>query len=369
VYNLRNPNAQTIAHRTRNEANSVNIKQFANELGVSPTTISRALSGRGRVSARTRDMIRNRVAELGYTPNLQAQRLVTGRAYTIALDWSGTPDQSVAQDFFLAQLVEGIQAALQRRGYGLLLCGPHLPDFVQRWVSGRAVDGVIFVGDNDEETVAAEITGYSVKSEEGAPCVVISHHEVPGMPDVRTVVLNLETGIQEVVNALAANGHQRVAFVGSRPEDDGLPLFARYMAEQGLVLPDSHIFIAGRTVEDGARALRHLMRLETPPTAIFARTDLLAVGVIRAAHHLGIRIPEQLSVIGHDDIRVAELMEPPLTTVRIDYNLLGEQAAETMFHLIETPEEHLPTSVVCTHLVLRETLAPASVGPLPGLRR
>ena len=336
----------------------MNITEFANQLGVSPTTVSRALSGRGRVSAQTRDRIRRRVSELGYAPNSQAQRLVTGRSHTIALDWNGDAAQSVLQDFFFAQLLEGIQLALQRQGYGLLLGGSHNADFVQQWVAGRAVDGVLFVGDEDtdDESVASIAA-------QGVPCVFLGHHILEGVAGVGSVALNLETGGREIAQAFAEKGHRRIAFVGTRLPDNVLPFFRAELGRLGLTLPEENIIIAGQSAEDGAKALRRLNRLPDPPTAIFARTDVLAIGILRAARRLGIAVPQQLSVVGHDDTRIAELADPPLTTVRIDYARLGERAAELIFQLIEDRERPVRPFALNTRLILRETLSFAPVLP------
>ena len=341
----------------------MNIKEFASELGVSTTTVSRALSGHGRVSARTRDMVRRRVGELGYAPNLQAQRLVTGRNYAIALDWSGYAAQSILQDFFFAQLLEGFQIALQRRGYGLLLCGPHSPEFISRWVAGRSVDGVLFIGDDDADDDAV-----AAIAAQGVPTVLLGHHPLKGLPHVGSVALELEGGIREIAQAFAQHGHQRVAYVGTRMPDPALGTFRDELALRGIPLPEDRIIIAGQEAEDGARAMRQLRRLPEPPTAIFARTDLLAIGVLRAARRLGIAVPAELSVVGHDDTRIAELSDPPLTTVRIDYARLGERAAETLIGLIEEPTKPAPAFFMNTHLVVRETLSFPPLTSLPSVR-
>src|SRR5690348_11688563 len=121
----------------------MNIKEFANAIGVSPTTVSRAISGRGRISDATRRRVLERMGPLGFTPNLNAQRLSQGRTDLVALDFG--PGHDPLADLFFAELTREIQDVLEPQGYGLLLNGTS--DVLNRWVRTRAVDGVLLIGD------------------------------------------------------------------------------------------------------------------------------------------------------------------------------------------------------------------------------
>src|SRR5256885_15730379 len=125
------------------------IKESANAIGVSPSTVSRAMNGRGRLSHATRHMVRERMQELGFTPNLNAQRLSAGRTYLVAIDFGSRHDY--LSDMFLVELTRGVQDLLETRGYGLLLSGPG--EAYHRWVKTRAVDGVILVGDQSDDAI------------------------------------------------------------------------------------------------------------------------------------------------------------------------------------------------------------------------
>src|SRR5947209_1838060 len=131
----------------------MNIKEFARAVGVSPTTVSRAINGQGRLSAATRRMVLERMEELGFTPNLNAQRLSYGRTYLVALDFGVRHDY--LSDMFFAELTREIQDVLEAHGYGLLLSGPG--EVMGRWVKTRAVDGVILVGDPADKTIPQTI--------------------------------------------------------------------------------------------------------------------------------------------------------------------------------------------------------------------
>ncbi len=341
------------------------IKEFARAVGVSTTTVSRTVSGQGRISPATREMVLRRMDELGYTPNLNAQRLAAGRAYTVALAFGGT---QVLSDMFLTELTQGIQNALHVRGYGLLLNAPG--NTLQRWVKSQAVDGVIVVGcgplgmnllgdEAQDERIAREIADMK------APCVVIGHDPVTRIEGVGSVVIDLRSGARQVAQMLMIQGHSCIGFIGSHLPDSVLSGFWDELTVNGIRLREEQVIIAGRTPDDGAHALRTLLAQPEPPTAIFARTDALAVGALRAARKLNVRVPEDLSVIGHDDVSFAGLTEPPLTTVRVDCAQLGRAATEMLFHLLDKPDVPFSPQVVHTELVARETVAPMRHSKFP----
>src|SRR5262249_46339822 len=145
----------------------VTIREFAQTIGVSPTTVSHAMHGRGRVSTVTRLMVKERMAALGFTPNVNAQRLSHGRTNMVALSFGDTHDYLA--DMFSAELTHGLQEVLEQHGYGLLLSGPGEP--LTRWVRTRAVDAVIVFEPEDMELVREMASPRT-------PCIVIGTHPV-----------------------------------------------------------------------------------------------------------------------------------------------------------------------------------------------
>src|SRR5262249_19363724 len=153
------------------------IREFARSIGVSPTTVTRAIHGRGRISPQTRQMILSRMPEMGFTPNVNAQRLSHGRTNMIALDFGSRNDY--LSDPFFVEITRDILETLESRGYGLLLSG-HDP-ILDRWVRTRAVDGVILIGAPAFEDDVSEIVRV------GAACVIIANRpytEVAGVGSV-----------------------------------------------------------------------------------------------------------------------------------------------------------------------------------------
>lgn len=341
--------------RLLNQSRPKTIYEFAEAIGVSATTISRTLSGRGRVSAATRQMILTQMETLGYTPNVTAQRLVTGRTQTVLLDCGKS---SLFADLFIIELVHGIQMALEQRRYGLLLNAPGGDSL--RTVTTGTVDGVILVaGDNtgeDEDTdpavIAEQITVRNV------PCVVICHDAVAKHRGVGSVVVGLQDGAIQVARKLVAEGHRRIGFLSSRPNDKVLRHFREELTRLGVDLPERQIIIAGRTVDGGEQGMRELFRQAEPPTVVFTRTDTLAAGALRAARRMGVRVPEDVSLVGHDDVPFASLIEPPLTTVRVDCTRIGEAAAQMLLDMLDTPDFTPPMPrLIPTALVNRDSVA------------
>jgi DNA-binding LacI/PurR family transcriptional regulator len=323
------------------------IIEFAKAIGVSTTTVSRAIHGRGRVSPSTRRMVLERMKELGYTPNLNAQRLSHGRTYLVALDFGSWHDY--LSDMFFVELTREIQDVLEICGYGVLLSGPG--EALNRWVKTQAVDGVILVGGSPVTVNPHEIV------QTGTPCVVIGHYPIEGIRGVGSVVVGLSNGARQVAKMLVERGHQRIGYVASDRLDDVFSEFRDELTRLNVTLPDPCIVRAGYTPHDGAKGLCELLALREPPTAVFARTDGLAAGAMRAAHRMGVRIPEDLSIVGHDDVPFAELTEPPLTTVRVNCIELARLAADILFSLLSEPNAQTEPKVVHTELVVRDSVS------------
>lgn len=334
----------------------MNIIEFANKIGVSPTTVSRALSGHGRISESTRQMIQKKMEEFGYVPNPHAQSLVTGRSSMILLHHS---DRSVLSDMFLVEIAHGIQQALEHENYGLLLdtaragFGMDASPLVNHWIHSRAVDGVIIKPQRPDRALVEQF------ADTGIPCVVIGDPSLIGMPRVGCVYVRVDNGIREAADLFIKANHKRIGYIGTAMPDRALDVFHNQLTAAGLDLPDEMIQIAGLEPEDGARAMKNLLSTANPPTAVFVRLDTLAVGAIHAAGEMGVAVPEDVSVIGYGDIPLAGMLNPPLTTVRVGFFDLGRMAMNMLFALINDPDSQGVVEFVETSLVERSSVAPA----------
>ena len=329
------------------------IVDVAHAAGVSVSTVSRVLNGKGDVSPRARAAVRATLATTGYTASPIARSLVGARTRLI-----GLRSRRLADDYTGA-LVRGILDATEAAGYGLLLFtaggergNPAAP------LLGTLPDGLLVVSPPPRTDDDAAPTG-SVR-----PVVFL---EQWGTDDAGPgVTAANREGEAAATRHLLALGHRRLGFVAgpasvasSRERLDG---FHAALAAAGLTA-DPDLIAPGRNDHDGGLvAGRALLRRPDPPTAVLANNDLTAVGVLRAAREAGLRVPEDLSVVGFDDLPPAAHAHPPLTTVRQPLAEMGQHAAAMLIAWVEgTPPE--PRRIVLpTTLVVRESCGPPGDG-------
>jgi DNA-binding LacI/PurR family transcriptional regulator len=312
---------------------------------VSQSTVSLVLSGksRGRISARTEEAVRRAAEELGYRPNAAARALRTGAARSVGLV---VPD--VTHPFF-GRTMRGAQEAAWSAGYSVALVDVPLDRPLEAPLEAlRAgpIDGFIY---------------FSVeppKRRPGDELIVVIEAEPEGVP---WVALDSAGGTDAAMEHLIGLGHRRIAQLGSRVE---YPTFeirkARWRAALSRVgvAPDEMLWTGSRfDFDDAAAAAGDLLDRKPPPTAILCDDDILAGGVYLAARERGIRIPDDLSVIGFDDLDFAKVLDPPLTTIAADAEQLGAVAFRLLEALI-TGEPGEPGQVLPVELEVRESTAP-----------
>ena len=333
----------------------MNIKEFARKIGVSPTTVSSVLTGRGRIGESTREMVHRRMVEYGYTPNLNARRLVSGRSFLVALSHL---DRKAASDLFTMQIARAIVQPLKSFGYDLML--DLAPDskgeykLIRQLVKSSTIDGTIVIGGSD---IPTQLLNDLASVEH--PCVVIGQMNAASIRSVGSVKINLQPGVKQAAKYLVENGHRRIGFIDSDLRDEVSAMFIQALEELGVHFSRECYVMAGRDPEEAATALHELMSRSFPPTAILARTDVLAVGALREARSMGFAIPNDLSIIGHDDLSLLSLIEPELTTVRVNCEELAELAASVLHELLSEPETVPAARVSDTCLMVRRTAGPA----------
>lgn len=276
----------------------------------------------------------------------------------IGLDYPGNPD--VLDDLYLIALARGVQEAAHGAGYGLLLntlprAGGDI-ELLREWICGGAVDGVVM----------ALPPGFHIGlldelASSGVPCVLITQGALPPSSRCSNVVIDLESGAREAVGHLRRLGHERIGHLTPCMDDAVTRTYQRCLNAEGL-LDDMLTAIVRPTVDDARSGMHRLLALPHPPTAVFARTDVLAVGALRAARETGARVPQEISVVGHDDLLIAKLCDPPLTTVRVDTGLIGAVATAQILNALDegtagADDQAPPTQIVRTELVVRESTA------------
>jgi LacI family transcriptional regulator, repressor for deo operon, udp, cdd, tsx, nupC, and nupG len=300
----------------------------ARRAGVSQSTVSLVLSGKGagRISAKTEAAVRAAAEELGYRPNVAARTLRTGTARTVGLVVT-----DVTHPFF-GPVLRGAQAAAWRAGYAVALVDvANDPDRERasfEALRAGPADGFMFFTVDPPEGTGEHVVAIEVQP--------------PGMAYVR---FDVERGTELAARHLLDLGHTRIAHLGSWLDAE---TFRRRRAHMVEVLgADVPYETSPFDYDEASRAALRL--LDAGPTAVFCDDDILAGGVYLAARERGLRIPEDLSVVGFDDLPFARVFDPPLTTIAIDPEALGAEAFEVLMDLMEgrAPESRvLPVSLV-----------------------
>jgi DNA-binding LacI/PurR family transcriptional regulator len=314
----------------------------ARRAGVSQSTVSLVLSGKsaGRISARTEAAVREAATELGYRPNVAARALRTGAARTVGLVVT-----DVAHPFF-GLVLRGAQIAAWKAGYAVALVDvANDPDRERasfEALRAGPVDGFIFF---TVEPPAS--TGEHVVAIEVSP---------PGMTFAR---LDTEQGTDLAVDHLLELGHRRIGHLASDIDGETFRIrrthLLRRLSAAGLE-PGPHVRTPFR-FDLAGRAAREMLDRASPPTAVFCDDDILAGGVYLAARELGLRIPEDVSVVGFDDLPFAQVFAPPLTTIRVDAGELGATAFELLATMM-AGEPAPPGRILPVEFVVRESTAP-----------
>lgn len=331
------------------------IHDVARAAGVSTSTVSRALTGSGRVSAKTRQRVAQIADELGYQPNDLARSLLAKRSQTIAVL---VPD--ITNPFF-PELVMGIQHVAAANGHLVLLCNSASEDSTWRDLAAlrrRQVDGIILIGAQlSAQRLAAVTAGISV---------VTVDRDVP-LPGASVVQSDHRAGAAAATRHLIELGHRSIAHVAGPSWLNVAQLrrrgYADALADAG-VPADGQLVAEGDFLETGGYAGTHeLIRRGVEFTAVFAANDLMAIGVLAALEEHRLSVPNQVSVIGFDDIHLASYIRPRLTTVRQDIYRLATRAAEILIGRLEAVGATEPIQeTFATELVVRESTAAPGVG-------
>ncbi len=338
----------------------VSIQDIAQAAGVSHTTVSRALRHSPLISAEVREQIQKLAGEMGYIPNAVAQSLRGQRTGTIGLVVTTIADP------FVGRVVRGVEEIAQRENLSLFLSisnnDPDREMAVIETFHRRRVDGIIVAAARLTEQHEKRLGNIQV------PTVLINHQAEARLEHLHSVSVDDASGACTAVEYLLEQGHRAIGYLGtgSRPRSNRVRLasYRATLAAAGVIAPEDWVRIApmehhdhSEDVTDGQRLLPALVAAGV--TAVFCYNDSLAVGALLACRALGIAVPEQLSIVGFDDIDLAQLVNPPLTSIHQPRLRLGQFAMEMLLDLLSgrPVEDH----VLPTQLVVRgsATTAPA----------
>jgi len=330
---------------------AVSIKDIAKVALVSHSTVSRALRDSPLISEETKTRVRRIAQEMGYSPSAVARGLVTKQTRTLGLVVTTIADP------FVAEVVEGIEALAQDKGYSILLCQ-------SRSDADRELASVEILREKrvDAIIVTASRVGslYLPLLERLSVPIVLINNQQEGRYIHSVGTDNLHGG-RLAAEHLVELGHRRVAYITgpewaaqSRLRREGA---RQVLLEEGLDLdPDLVVQGTGRS-DGGEEAMRALLDRSNPPTAVFCYNDLTAIGVMRSARVAGLQVPDDISVVGYDDIAYASYVMPPLTTIRQRRYEMGYQATEMALALLAGGK------TVTNSLVQGQLVARGSSGP------
>ncbi len=317
--------------------------------GVSRTTVSLVLNDApdAHISPETRRRVLEAARQLGYFPHAAARRLVQGRTMTVALVWHRGPDVNY-RDAFLPGLLQGLASVLYREGYHLLFrpIEPDEPDeVVLQLAQGRYADGLIVSGPRADDPVLLDLLRRDFP--------LILHGQLPGA-DLPYVDVDNVVGARQAVEHLLTLGHTRIGIITNAPLSyvsarQRLEGYHQALRRAGIQPVPEWIQYGNFDEASGRRAMARLLQVRPRPTAVFVASDMVALGALYALWEAGLRVPQDMALVGFDDLPLAAYTIPPLTTVHVPAWNLGKAAGELMLRRIQGKEvrsRRLPTTLV-----------------------
>lgn len=289
---------------------NITIYDVAREASVSMATVSRVVNGNPNVKPTTRKRVLEAIERLGYRPNAVARGLASKKTTTVGVI---IPDIS---SIFFSELARGIEDIATMYKYNIILCNSdqnkekeiHLVNTLLE----KQVDGIVFMG--------GEITKEHEETFKKSPVPIVLSATIDEKKEFPSVNIDYKKAAYDAVKSFIDNGHKKIAMLSGTLEDpiNGYQKFAGYkeaIQEANIDMNDDYVVIGDYTYDSGLEAMESLLKLQDKPTAIFASTDEMALGLIHGAQDAGHKVPEDFEIIGFDNTRLATMVRPTLTTV------------------------------------------------------
>ena len=327
------------------------MREVAKRAGVSPATVSRVLNKTHYISVETERRVLEVVGQLKYFKNVHARRLATGQS-----DLFGLVISEIANPFF-AEVIRGFQAAAWDRGFDVLLCNTQYDPERTRSILRKLIEGdargVAVVTSSIDRSMTSELTAAGIGV---VFCNLTSPEKL-----VSTISIDYQRGISQAIEHVVQLGHRRSAVIAG-PDDNRTAVMIKEVLVKGLTeqnMAPFPIVASSYGVDAGASAVRAVLSAAEKPTVIFCGSDLIAMGAMSALEEAGINIPDELSVVGIDDISFAYLARPPLTTIRVPRERLGKIAFEALDKMLQLKRRKGTDYYLETELVARRSTARA----------
>ncbi|MEX1143331.1 MAG: LacI family DNA-binding transcriptional regulator [Anaerolineales bacterium] len=337
----------------------VNIKDIAEKAQVSTTAVSFAFNNPARLSKSTVKRILNIADEMGYTPNPLARNLSTGKTGAIGL-LVPQPIPEIIRNPFMPEFIEGIGEVTTHKGLSLMLVPP-LKGSIERAIVNAAVDGFLTLGLEESKSTMV------VLRQRGVPFVTVDSDPIVGVPAIN---VDDEGGAKAAMQAVLEAGHREIAILSIRSGKKGhhqeyvgtlrnrMNGYEAALGEFGLKLNGHKVRLLEcvSTEKGGEDGFQRLWNSRYRPTAVVAMSDIIAIGAMKAARQTGLQVPNELSFVGFDDIPLAELFTPGLTTIAQPLRQKGSLAAELLVDTIAGHSALGGHHVLPTRLVVRQSL-------------
>ncbi len=341
--------AKGIARRPHRQ---LSIKDIARLAQVSHPTVSRALQNSPLVNAQTAARIRKIADEAGYRASAVARGLVTRRTRTIGLVVTTVADP------FASEIVCGIEQTANDHGYSVILADsnadPERERKVVQSLAERRVDGIIVTSSRVGALYIPLLSQMMVP-------IVLVNDQYPG-DFVHSVMIRNQDGMRAVAEHLIALGHRRIAYIGDRfgyqSDTERLAGYRAALAAANIASPAELVVHGDGGAEGAMRAMEQLLAVAKSPTAVCCYNDMTALGAMRCLHSRGLRVPEDISIAGFDDLFFSAYTEPPLTTVRQPMRRMGHMAMESLLKLMEGKDSMAQINIDAELVVRQSTARP-----------
>ncbi|MEB5974312.1 ribose operon transcriptional repressor RbsR [Pantoea dispersa] len=324
------------------------MKDVARLAGVSTSTVSHVINNNRFVSEQVRDRVEQAIRELNYAPSALARSLKIKQTRTIGMLLTASSNP------FYSEVVRGVENSCYERGYSLILCNTEgdeermnrsLETLMQ-----KRVDGLLMMCTETHLPSAEILNRYP-----SVPMVMMDWAPFEGRGDI--IQDNALLGGELATQHLIDRGYTRIACIAG-PQDKTparlrLDGFHQAMAASGLAVPPGYVVDGDFEFQGGFNAMNQLLALDPPPQAVFTSNDAMAVGVYHALYQAGLRVPQDMAVMGYDNIELARYLTPPLSTVHQPKDELGELAIDTLIHRMSDPDASQQTLVLTPELVER----------------
>ena len=337
------------------------IKDVARLANVSPSTVSRVLANSPRISEETKRRVRAALEQLNYHPNAFARGLVTNSTGAIGILIPPSAQEFFVNPFF-AEWMAGVAEVARQRGVDTVLSTSARGEIetLDHMIRGRRVDGVLLIGARQSDPVLQEV------SKLRCPAVLLGRPADPA--PISWVNNDNQRAAYDATVHLLNLGHRRIGFLGGASDlvvtMDRVAGYRQALVDYG-VEPDPRLEVSSFFLEQGGYlGMMRLLAIPDRPTAVLCADDVLAFGGMRAAHELGFEVPGDLAIVGFNDIRLAELAHPALTSVRVHMHELGVRSAQLLLEEIDQGKPLQRRVIVNHELVIRYSCGAKPIGRL-----